>query len=92
MDADLVHYEPGAKTRLDGGEHFVDNQSHTIPQVFKTFDMLNDDGSKPIISGSVSNYLPGVTGIRYPKNIGGGGRLEKSRCCLYVIFTMAPHP
>ena len=71
MDADLVHYEPGAKTRLDGGEHFVDNESHTIPQVFKLFDILNDDGSEPIISGSVSNYLPGVTGIRYPKNIGG---------------------
>ena len=71
MDADLVHYEPGAKTRLDGGEHFVDNESHTIPQAFKLLDILNDDGSEPIISGSVSNYLPGVTGIRYPQNIGG---------------------
>ena len=71
MNAHLVHYEPGAKTRMDGGEHFVDGEAYTSTQIYKLLDLLNDDGSEPFLSPSICNYLPGVTGILYPENIGG---------------------
>ena len=78
MNAHLVHYEPGAKARMDGGEHFVDSQVYTSAQIYQRLDLLNDDGSEPILSPSVCNYLPGVTGVMYPENVGGWQVNQKS--------------
>jgi hypothetical protein len=91
MNAHLVNYEPGAKTKIDGGERFVDSQEHTSAQIYKLIGLLNDDGSEPRLSPSVCNYLPGVTGILYPENI-GGWRVSKKSALLIKDIHYGPTP
>ncbi len=38
--------------------------------MYKKINLLNDDGSYPMLTGSITNYLPGVLPAIYPKGIG----------------------
>jgi hypothetical protein len=40
-------------------------------EAYKALDLPNDDGSFPLLTQSVTNYLPGVTPPIYPEGIGG---------------------
>ena len=91
MNAHLLNYEPGAKTNMDGAELFVDSEKYTSAQIYKRLDLLNDDGSDPSLSPSVCNYLPGVTGILYPENV-GGWQVNKKSILLIKDIHYGPTP
>lgn len=72
VNGDMVKYEYNKKTSIYNGAMSVDmvNDS-TVIQAYKKLDLPNDDESYPTLQRSTVNYLPGVTGQKYPDGIGG---------------------
>src|SRR5258706_76430 len=71
VNGHLIQYEYDKKKDVFGGETFV--QQYTgMPQeeMYKKINLLNDDGSYPMLTGSITNYLPGVLPAIYPQGIG----------------------
>jgi hypothetical protein len=71
VNGHIICYEDGKKKNVFEGEQVLDTKDETRESVFKKMSILDDDGSDPITIKSVTNYLPGVTGIIYPEGIGG---------------------
>ena len=72
MNANLIRYEPGAKADVYAGERIVDvDHADRADDVHLRMGNLNDDGSYPVLTPMVSNYLPGVESPAYPEGIGG---------------------
>ena len=72
VNGDLVSYEPGKKSNIYAGEKVTDYVlDTTIVLAFQKLGLPNDDGSYPMLTGSVVNYLPGVFAQSYPAGIGG---------------------
>jgi hypothetical protein len=85
MNAHLINYEEGKKSNLHNGPYWINqNQSESI-RIHKDLDLLNDDGSYPIMTPSVSNYLPGSLFSFYPHGIGGYKIKKKSALYLNDI-------
>jgi hypothetical protein len=53
------------------GKRLADLDSDSFMQQFEQLHLNNSDGSMPERIHSAVNYLPGASGIRYPKGIGG---------------------
>jgi hypothetical protein len=72
VNGDMVSYEEGKKKDIYSGT-FVTNMidDSTIKLAFEQLGLPNDDGTYPVLRGSVVNYLPGVYASIYPPGIGG---------------------
>jgi hypothetical protein len=70
INAHLVQYEAGAKNKQRKTRP-VDTEQFSKAEAYKMLDLPNDDGSYPLLTPSVSNYLPGVISSMYPEGIGG---------------------
>jgi hypothetical protein len=71
MNGHLISYEYDKKKNVSGGEMAVNTEEFESSQIHKQLGLLNDDGSYPMMTPSVSNYLPGVQPVLYPEGIGG---------------------
>jgi hypothetical protein len=71
INAHLIQYNDNAKKNIYEGEPFVDTEIFPKQQAFEKLSLKNDDGSYPMLTPSVSNYLPGVEASIYPEGIGG---------------------
>jgi hypothetical protein len=72
VNAQLLSYEPGKRNDVMKGNVVVDiNQQPDILTAYKFLDLANDDGTFPMMTQSVTNYLPGVVPPIYPDGIGG---------------------
>jgi hypothetical protein len=71
INAHLVQYEIQSKKNFNSGVEFVDTEIHDKANAYKLLSLQNDDGTYPLLTPSVSNYLPGVETAFYPDNIGG---------------------
>ena len=71
INAHLIQYEYDAKKDLNKGEMFVNTELMDKREAYRRLDLQNDDGSYPLLTPSVSNYLPGVEVTIYPEGIGG---------------------
>ncbi|MCX6292335.1 MAG: hypothetical protein NT126_11310 [Bacteroidetes bacterium] len=71
INAHLVQYKEGAKTDLSKGEKFVDTEVYDKLRAFQKLDLQNDDGTYPLLTPSVTNFLPGAETTFYPEGIGG---------------------
>ncbi len=72
VNAQLLSYEYEKKKDVMKGNVVVDIKDYpTIMEAYKKLDLPNDDGSFPMMTQSVTNYLPGVTPPVYPNGIGG---------------------
>jgi hypothetical protein len=71
INAHLVQYEGNEKTSLTDGVPFVDSEKIDKQYAYEKLDLPNDDGTYPLLTPSVSNYLPGVEVASYPPGIGG---------------------
>ena len=71
MNGHLIQYDYEKKKNVFEGEIFV-QEYIGIPQeeMYKKINLLNDDGSYPMLTGSITNYLPGVLPTIYPEGIG----------------------
>ena len=72
VNGDMIKYEYDKKRSLYEGETSADmvNDS-TILLTYQKLGLQNDDGTFPALQRSTVNYLPGVTGQKYPEGIGG---------------------
>ncbi len=72
VNAQLLSYDFDKRNDVFKGNVVVDvNDYPTILEAYKKLDLPNDDGSFPMLTYSVTNYLPGVTPPIYPAGIGG---------------------
>jgi hypothetical protein len=70
---------------------FVNSDFHTDSSAFYALNIPLENGSFPLLSPSVSNYLPGVEAFVYPKGI-GGLRVAKQSAILVKDFHFGPSP
>ena len=91
INAHLVQYESGAKKEFTKGERAVNTEEMSKTQAFEKMDLPNDDGSYPLLTPSVTNYLPGVEASFYPEGI-GGYRVKKNSVLLLDNIHYGPSP
>ena len=89
VNAHLINYEKN-KNIFKGKSH-VDTEILSDTDAFEVLDLLNDDGTYPILTPSVSNYLPGSSPVKYPDGIGVFHASEKN-VILVNDFHYAPTP
>tara|TARA_B100000575_G_scaffold292267_1_gene300177 strand:+ start:670 stop:2013 length:1344 start_codon:yes stop_codon:yes gene_type:complete len=89
VNAHLINYEKN-KNIFNGKSH-VDTEILSDIDAFEALDLLNDDGTYPILTPSVSNYLPGSSAVKYPEGIGVFHASEKN-VILVNDFHYAPTP
>jgi len=71
MNGHLITYTDNGKQNIHAGEMAVNTEAYDSRVIHRMLDLLNDDGTYPLMSPSVSNYLPGVEPAQYPDGIGG---------------------
>jgi len=72
VNAQLLSYQPDKRKDVLKGNITVDIKDFpTTLEAYKALDLPNDDGTFPMMTQSVTNYLPGVTPPIYPSGIGG---------------------
>ncbi len=91
MNGHLILYQEGRKNDVFKGEYVVDSELFTDTEIYEMMDVLNDDGSYPVLDPLVVNYLPGVIASEYPGGIGG---FKMSKKGAFMIHDMhyAPIP
>jgi hypothetical protein len=72
VNAQLLSYPPDKRKDVMAGNVAVDvNEYPNKLEAYKALGLPNDDGTFPMLTQSVTNYLPGVTPPVYPDGIGG---------------------
>ena len=89
VNAHLINYEKN-KNIFNGKRH-TDTEILSDAEAFEVLDLLNDNGTYPILTPSVSNYLPGSRSVKYPDGIGVYHASEKN-VILVNDFHYAPTP
>jgi hypothetical protein len=82
MNAHLISFDPAKKKNVFEGKAWVDQDQTRSREIHRELGILQDDGSYPAMTPSVSNYLPGALFTEYPEEI-GGYRLSR-RGALYL--------
>lgn len=91
VNAHLITYKNSGKQNIYNGEYIVNTEEFSDQEGFKKLELLNDNGSYPVLTPSVSNYLPGSESVDYPNNI-GVLRAKKKNIILVNDFHYAPSP
>jgi hypothetical protein len=81
VNAHLIQYDDGKKKNQNTGAAFVNTEEMDKLHAYAALGLANDDGSYPMLTPSVSNYLPGVEVSLYPDGI-GGHRVKKEGAIL----------
>jgi hypothetical protein len=86
VNAQLLSYPPEKRKDVMKGNVVVDiNDYPNTLEAYKALDLPNDDGTFPMLTQSVTNYLPGVTPPVYPPGIGGFKMAKKGAIFLKDI-------
>lgn len=86
VNAQLLSYPPDKRKDVMKGNVVVDiNDYPNTLEAYKALDLPNDDGTFPMLTQSVTNYLPGVTPPVYPPGIGGFKMAKKGAIFLKDI-------
>lgn len=91
INGHLVQYDDGKKKNIRGGLSSVDTELHDKSSAYQLLDLPNDDGTYPLLTPSVTNYLPGVEPSVYPEGI-GGYRIKKKSVLLLDNIHYGPTP
>jgi hypothetical protein len=89
INAHLITYESHQKENIFNNPRYVNTEQFSDEESFKKLDILNDDGTYPTLTPSVSNYLPGSESFQYPKGI-GGFKAKKKNIILVNDFHYGP--
>ena len=86
VNAQLLSYDFDKRKDVFKGNTVVDIKDYpTTLEAYKQLDLPNDDGTFPMLTFSVTNYLPGVTPPIYPDGIGGYSMSRKGALFLKDI-------
>ena len=91
INAHLITYEENKKKDIFKGKRVIDTEFFSDSAAFISLDILNDDGTYPVLSRSVCNYLPGSAMNTYPEGIGEIKALKKN-IILVNDFHYGPSP
>jgi len=91
MNAHLISYKDKQKKNIFNGERKINTELYSDLEAFQKLDILNDDGTYPLLTPSVANYLPGSESIQYPEGIGILNATKKN-IILVNDFHYAPTP
>ncbi len=92
MNANLIQYAPGKKKNVFAGEKVIRTDlAESAEHVQTIMDNKNDDGSYPVLTPLVCNYLPGVSPALYPAGI-GGFKMSKQGAFFINDFHFGPSP
>ena len=91
INAHLITYNKNEKNNIFNGEYSVNTEVFNDEEAFEKLDILNDDGTYPLLTTSVSNYLPGSEQTEYPNDI-GGYIARKKNIILVNDFHYGPTP
>ncbi len=86
VNAQLLSYQFDKRKDVFKGNVVVDIKDYpTTLEAYKQLDLPNDDGTFPMLTYSLTNYLPGVTPPLYPDGIGGFELVRKGAIFLKDI-------
>jgi len=72
VNAQLLSYEFDKRKDVFKGNTVVDLKDYPDKlKAYNALDLPNDDGTYPLLTQSVTNYLPGVLPTVYPEGLGG---------------------
>jgi len=72
VNGDMLSYIYDQKKDVFSGERVTDMiLDSTVVLAYQKLGLPNDNGSYPLLTGSVVNFLPGVFAQKYPAGIGG---------------------
>lgn len=71
MNGAMISYAPGAKRDPFAGSAYIDADRTTSRDAFELLLLANDDGTYPVLTPNMVNYLPGLSPPIYPPGIGG---------------------
>ncbi len=72
VNGHIIQYTDAGKKNVYEGPRFVNREeAGTLDSCYRYLKLLNDDGSYPLLTPSVFNYLPGVIPQVYPEGMGG---------------------
>ena len=91
INGHLITYENQKKKNIFSGHFSVDTEQFSDLECFKQLELLNDDNTYPMLTPSVSNYLPGSEQTNYPEGI-GGFKATKKNIILVNDFHYGPTP
>jgi hypothetical protein len=78
VNTHLIIYDEENKKILNTGKAYVNQDQSKSTSLHQELGLLNDDGTYPPMTPSVSNYLPGALFSFYPAEIGGYRVKKKS--------------
>jgi hypothetical protein len=87
----IQYYQPEKKKDVFEGEDTEDTQVMDFPEAYRKMKLMNDDGSWPMLTPSVVNYLPGVEPPVYPEGI-GGFRMKRKGALFLKDIHYGPSP
>lgn len=91
VNTHLISFEPDKKTNLESGKDWVNQDQTNSMQIHRELGLLQDDGTYPRLTPSVSNYLPGSMFTAYPRHI-GGYRMKRKSAFYLNDFHYGPSP
>jgi hypothetical protein len=92
MNGHIVQYDDKKQNPLQGPDIVDRGPLKTLEESYDAIHLLNDDGSKPELTSSVANYLPGgVSPAGYPDGI-GGWKLNRRGAFLMRDIHYGPSP
>ncbi|MBP9081226.1 MAG: hypothetical protein KBF80_13350 [Flavobacteriales bacterium] len=71
MNGAMVSYAEGAKRDVAAGAAYINADSTRSLDAFAELLLQNDDGTWPVLTPNLVNYLPGLSPPIYPPGIGG---------------------
>ena len=71
INGHLINYEAGNKKDIQSGLTFSKDEYKDYKELYTQMNILNDDGTFPVLTPSTVYYLPGFTPPNYPAGIGG---------------------
>jgi len=92
VNGHIIQYGDNDKKNVFEGPRYIDREdAGTLDSSYRYIQLLNDDGSYPLLTPSVFNYLPGVVTQIYPEGI-GGYHLKRKGAILMRDIHYGPSP
>lgn len=90
VNGHIIQYD-NKKSNIFSGKHIVSSDSAESEEVYEQLDVMNDDGSYPLLTQSAFNYLPGVLPTLYPEGL-AGIRVRKKGAVFFKDIHYGPTP
>lgn len=92
VNGHIIQYNTNDRKNVFEGDRFINREdAGTLEESYNAIRILNDDGTYPLLTPSVFNYLPGVIPQIYPQGI-GGYRIKKKGAILMRDLHYGPSP